>query len=242
MIRLTRWSRRFHRWIAYGLGVVVLLWIVTGVVMMFPPPPTTRIPAEPPLTLRDDLQHPNAALQLAARTNSAPIRSLAVRHLGERPVFHVVHTDATHTFVDAVRGERIEFGDSVAADLARRAMLQPATPAAVTRLTAHDNRYRFGALPVYRFELGDAAGTLLHVAADGSVTSTSARGRVRAVMAALHEFQLPGGIVPNRPRKLMLLGASALTVGLIVTGYVLVLPLWMRRAADDPATPGSERA
>lgn len=241
MIRLTRWSRRFHRWIAYGLGAVVLLWIVTGVVMMFPPPPTTRIPAEPQLAVRDDMQHPNVALQLATHTASAPVRSLVLRHLGDRPVFHVVHMDGSHTFVDAVTGARVEFGDSLAHDLAGRAMLQPATPVSVTRLTIHDSRYRFGALPVYRFELDDASGTLLHVAADGSVTSTSARGRVRAVMAALHEFQLPGGLVPNRPRKLLLLGASALTVVLIVTGYVLVLPLWTRRA-NDSAAQDAERA
>ena len=68
----------------------------------------------------------------------------------------------------------------------------------------------------------------LHVAADGNVTSTSKRSRLRGILVVLHEFQIPGDRVPARPRRALLLGASALTFILVVTGYVLALSVRRR--------------
>jgi uncharacterized iron-regulated membrane protein len=226
-----RWSRQFHRWIAYVLGALVLLWIVTGVVMMFPPPVTTRAPAAEVINPADAARTPAEALQALALGEPA-VRSLALRQLAGRLVYDFTLPNGSHAFVDATSAQRVAFDDSLAAALLRGVVPNNASPRVSQRLAQHDQQYRFGALPAYRFELNDAAGTLVHVASDGMVSSTSRRGRFRAVMAALHEFQLPGGLIPQRPRKLLLLGASAFTIVLVVTGYALVLPTrWFGRRA-----------
>ncbi len=225
----TLWSRRFHRWIAYALGVLVALWAVTGVVMMFPPPPTTRMPPAAPVDPAAATVSPGDAFRALALGTGSAVRGLTIRSLGGRLVYHFALADGSHAFVDARTAQRVEFGDSLARALASSAMLEGKSPPAPTRMTQHDEQYRFGTLPVYRFELADAQRTLLHVAADGMVSSTSARGRFRAVMAALHEFQVPGQLVPNKLRKLLLLGASALTLVLVFSGYVLALPARWRR-------------
>ena len=228
MIKVTRWSRQFHRWLAYGLGVIVALWVVTGVVMLFPPAPSTLPAANTPIDLSAAVRSPGEAAQALPKDSPLRVRSLALRHLGGRLVYHFVLAQGEHVFVDAATAQRVELSDSLALALARSVMVDASVTRSVTRITQHDSRYRFGILPVVRIELGDAQRTLVHVAADGSVTSTSKRSRLRGTMAALHEFQIPGNLIPARPRKALLLGASALTIILIVTGYVLALPVRRR--------------
>lgn len=228
MIKVTRWSRQLHRWLAYGLGVIVALWVVTGVVMLFPPPPTTLPAANTPIDLSAAVRSPGEAAQALPKDSLLRVRSLALRHLGDRLVYHFVLAQGEHVFVDAATAQRVELSDSLALALARGVMVDTSLTRSVTRITQHDARYRFGMLPVVRIALGDAQRTLVHVAADASVTSTSKRSRLRGTMAALHEFQIPGNLIPARPRKALLLGASALTIILIVTGYVLALPVRRR--------------
>lgn len=224
-----RGSRQIHRWIAYVLGALVLIWIVTGVVMMFPPPPTTRMAAADVIHPEEAARTPAEALQTLA-LGEPVVRSLTLRPLAGRLVYDFTLPNGSHAFVDAKTAQRVAFDDSLARTLLAAVVPDGAAARSMTRLDAHDDQYRFGGLPVYRFELNDAAGTLVHIAADGVVSSTSRRGRFRAVMAALHEFQLPGGLIPQKPRKLLLLGASAFTVLLIGTGYILVLPArWFGR-------------
>ncbi|MEW5919060.1 MAG: PepSY domain-containing protein, partial [Gemmatimonadota bacterium] len=220
---------QLHRWIAYGLGALVLLWIMTGVVMMFPPPPTTRQPAAGIVDPAAAARTPAEAFEVLALGEPA-VRSVTLRQFAGRTIYDFTLPDGSHAFVDATTAQRVTFDDALARLLLGSVVMPGTTPRRMVRLAQHDRQYRFGALPAYRFELDDAQATLVHVAADGVVTSTSRRGRFRAVMAALHEFQVPGGLIPQQPRKLLLLGASALTIVLVVTGYVLVLPArWFAR-------------
>lgn len=228
MIRLTRWSRQFHRWIAYVLGAVITLWIVTGVAMVLPPPPTTRPVDLPSIDPVAAVRSPREAALALSTLGDQPVRSLALRDLGGRLVYHFALDRGDHVFVDATTAQRVELTDSLALALARRVMFDTSITTSVRKLTQHDSRYRVGALPAYRIELNDPSRTLIHIAGDGTIFSTSSRSRLRQKMAAWHEFQLPGNVVPGRLRKVLVLGASALTLCLVLTGYVLALPLRRR--------------
>jgi uncharacterized iron-regulated membrane protein len=226
-----RGSRQLHRWIAYVIGALVLVWSVTGVVMMFPPPMTIRASAAEVINPADATRTPAEALHALALGEPA-VRSLTLRRLAGRLVYDFTLPGGAHAFVDATTAEPVVFNDSLARALLNTVLIDGVTSRNMVPLAAHDDQYRFGALPAFRFELDDAAGTLVHIASDGMVSSSNRRGRFRGVMAALHEFQLPGGLIPQKPRKLLLLGASAFTIVLIVTGYVLVLPArWFGRRA-----------
>jgi uncharacterized iron-regulated membrane protein len=220
---ISRWSRSLHRWIAYVLGALVILWVVTGVVMMFPAPPTIRAADSAPLDPSAALRSPSEAVQAlpAARRR---VRGVTLRNLAGRLVYDFAGQNGAHILVDATTAQRVELTDSLAVTLARRVMVDSTGNYSVRQITQHDQGYRFGPLPVYRIELDDKSRTLLYVAPDGSITSTSNRSRVRATMAALHEFEIPGVRIPAKLRKLLLLGASTFTIVLALTGYILALP------------------
>ena len=223
MPTVTRWSRSFHRWIAYGLGALVMLWVVTGVAMVLPPAPTTRSVGGAALDPSGAVRSPSEAL-LAVPETARPVRSVALKPLGANLVYDFVARGGAHILVDAATAQRVLLSDSLASSLVRAVVLDSSVGFTVRHITEYDQYYRFGVLPAYRAELNDAAHTFVHVGVDGSITSTSSRSRLRAVMAALHEFQLPGNLIPNRMRKVLLLGASALTIVLALTGYILALP------------------
>jgi uncharacterized iron-regulated membrane protein len=235
-ITFTRWSRTFHRWIAYGTGVAVALWTVTGIVMLLPPAQTTLTPRPATIDAAAAARSPAEAAK-ALPDDHPPVRSVTLRDLAGRLVFQFMFQNGRHEFVDATTGQHVAFNDSLAAALARRVLPDTTMLRAMFPIAAHDARYPFGVLPAFRIELGDARRTLVHVAGDGSVTSTSNRSRFRAFMGGLHEFQLPGQLVPDRPRKALLLGAGLLTFVLIVTGYVLTLPARRNRKSAPALSP-----
>lgn len=223
---VSRWSRSFHRWIAYVLGALVILWVVTGIVMMFPPPPTIR-GGGAQIDVATAVRSPSEALQAIPET-ARPVRSVKLTDLAGRLVYDFVARGGAHILVDAASAQRVSLNDSLAVSLVRAVMVDSTAGYTVRQITEHDADYRFGVLPAFRVQLNDASRTIVHVAADASISSTSSRSRFRAVMAALHEFQLPGNLIPGRLRKLLLLGASAFTIILAITGYILALPVRRR--------------
>lgn len=218
-----------HRWLAYGLGAVVALWVVTGVVMIFPQPPSIRVAAAPTIDPALAVRSPNEAAGVLPEIGQGRVRSVSLRDLTGRLVYHFALRDGQHFFVDAATAQRVELTDSLALALARMVMRGAETKQSVTRIGQHDTQYRSGALPAHRIQLHDRDGTLIHVAADASISVTNKRSRLRAMTGGLHEFQLPGNRVPSRIRKGLLVGSSVLTIILVATGYVLVLPV--RRTA-----------
>lgn len=224
MLFLLRWARRFHRWIAYGVGVVVALWVVSGIFMVLPAgPPIARTPQvtlDPAAATRT----PAEAVGALGGTPGRRVRGAELRDLGGRLVYRFSMASGRYAFVDAATAQTLEFSDSLARALARYASIDVGHAATLSRITRYDRLYRNGALPAFRIELHDARGTLVHVAADGTVSESGKRSRLRALMGGLHEFQLPGIRLPDRARKALLIGVSVLTIVLVCTGYFLVLP------------------
>jgi hypothetical protein len=157
------------------------------------------------------------------------VRTVTLRDLGGRVIYHFVLRNGSHVLVDAATAQRIEFSDSLARSLARRALIDTSSAMSLKRLTAYSADYAFGTLPAYRVELSDRARTIIHVAADGSLNPTTRFSRFRSLMGQLHEFQLRRK-VPEAPRRFSLMVTGGLTIILVLTGYVLVLPLWFRKS------------
>jgi hypothetical protein len=224
---LSRRSRQFHRWLAYGLGAVVALWVVTGIVMLFPPAPTIRPQGNDSIDIARAVRSPSEAAQ-ALPDEARRIRTLALRDVAGRLVYDFVSQRGAHILVDATTAQRVEVTDSLALALARRVMPDSSVSSSVRQITQFDDKYRFGALPAFRIELSDAAHTIIHVGTDAAITSSSSRSRLRAKVAGLHEFIVPGDLIPARMRKVLLIGTSALTIILVLTGYVLSLPVRRR--------------
>lgn len=224
---LSRGSRQLHRWLAYGLGAVVALWVVTGVVMLIPPAPTIRPSGNESIDVARAARSPSEAAR-ALPDDARRVRALALREISGRLVYDFVSQRGAHILVDAATAQRVDLTDSIALSLARRVMTDSSVSSSVSKITRYDDKYRFGALPAFRIQLADAAHTVIHVGADATITSSSSRSRLRAKLAGLHEFNIPGDLIPTRVRKALLIGTSALAIILVLTGYVLSLPVRRR--------------
>ena len=224
---LSRGSRTLHRWLAYGLGAIVALWVITGIVLLFPPAPSTRQLESTSIDLARAERTPSEAAR-ALPDEMQRIRSLTLRNVGGRLVYDFASQRGRHILVDATTAQRIELTDSLALALARRVMIDSAVSNSVRQITQFDEKYRFGTLPAYRIELNDDAHTVIHVGADATITSSTSRSRLRAIFAGLHEFRLPGDIIPVRMRRGLLIVTGALAIILVLTGYVLSLPVRRR--------------
>ena len=220
---LSRTSRQLHRWLAYGLGAVVALWVVTGVLMLFPPAATIRSSGNESIDPARAMRSPSEIAR-AFPDELQRVRALTLRDIGGRLVYDFLNQRGAHILVDAATAQRVQLTDSLALSLARRVIADSTVPANVSQITQYDDKYRFGALPAYRIALNDAAHTVIHVGADAAITSSSSRSRLRAKLAGLHEFHIPGNPIPAQIRKALLIGTSALAIILVLTGYVLSLP------------------
>lgn len=229
-----RLSRRWHRWGAWIVGLVVLLWTVTGIFMVLPGPAAPReAVASERITLTDDLLSPHAALARATAGELPPIRGLELRQLDGRLVYHVWAMRGAPLLVDARSGDPVIIDDSLAVRLARSFAGVASPVARVERLERSDALYR-GRLPAMRVVLATPETTVIHVAADGVTSFAAPRQRLKGIMGRLHTFSIPR-VTDPRPtlRRALLIGTSVVTLALILTGFVLLLPPRRRTTADS---------
>lgn len=229
-----RLSRRWHRWGAWVVGLVVLLWTVTGIFMVLPGPAVPReVVANERISLTDDLLAPQAALARATAGELPPIRGLELRRLDGRLVYRVSTMRGAPLLVDARNGDPVIIDDSMAVRIARDLAGVDAPVARVERLERNDTLYR-GSLPATRVVFAKPGTTVIHVAADGTTSFGVPRQRLKGIMGRLHTFSIPR-ITDPRPtlRRVLLVGTSTVTLALIVTGFVLLLPPRRRTTADS---------
>jgi len=96
----------WHRWLGIALGVLVLLWFISGVVMLFVAyPKLTQEERIPRLeTVAPDLVR-IAPIQVAAMLGGEPDKLRLAMHLG-RPLYHALYQDTWHS-VWADSGEKL---------------------------------------------------------------------------------------------------------------------------------------
>lgn len=230
---LARFVRRWHRWISIAVGLVVLLWAATGIVMVLP----ARSPeanSEPVIPIAAEMIAPAAAVLAATDAPEPVVRSLQLREVGGRVYYRVELAGDGARLVDALTGARLVLGDTLAVRLALAAMRTPAPVTSAATIETHDLWYRGGPLPVVRVRFGRDGEILAHVSTDGTVAFTSVYQRFKAIMGNLHSFAVPPfTFTADRLRKLALLGTGLLTVVLAVSGVVLIFPLRRRGRAPS---------
>ncbi|WP_018987710.1 PepSY domain-containing protein [Aromatoleum toluclasticum] len=190
-MRLPRLLHLAHRWLGIALGLQILLWFVSGVVMLYLP--------FPELTAAERLQHrrpiPAASVGVppwqawsALGLNGSP-DELRLSAAPQRPAYHFL-TDGRWQSVWADSGEPRAPLSATEAEAAARAFA--AGPVGAATLLTQDqwsvgrslDPYR----PLYRVAVGDAAATELYVSArTGEV--------VRDTTAVERFWNWPGSIV-----------------------------------------------
>ncbi len=229
--------RTLHKWIGVGVGLILVMWLVTGIVMGLPNssgvgPGRTS----PDVAWMDATLSPADAVRLVQEqdTTGAELNSVTLHTVLEQPVYRVALKRQRGTLISAVTGDRIEIDRDMAVQIANATFTTPPRVTSVERLTAHSMTYPNGRLPVFRIAYNDEPSTVLFIIQDeGTVVSTDRRRRTRATLASLHDFHaLRVTLGRASIQEVVLVGSGLICLVTTLMGYWLALPgRWRRRAA-----------
>jgi hypothetical protein len=189
---MTRWLLLLHRYLGIGLGLLMVMWCLSGVVMMYVSYPAmtdaARIKPLAPIAWEGCCRLP-----AALRSDPKFLAGAQIEMLAGRPVLYL---DEQSQPIDLLTGSAVgEVSAGQAAEVAK-AFLGTAAASAPPRLLSlidHDQWTVSGEFrrlrPLYRFALADAAGTQLYV--------SSFSGRAVQITTARQRFWNWLGAVPH---------------------------------------------
>lgn len=219
---------KVHKWVGIGIGVFLLMWIVTG--MLLGGGEGRPRDAAPP-DYRGAVVSPAAAQEVAVAADSGlrDIRSLELDRLGSHLFYRVRGAGGT-VLVDAAQPQRLEVTEALAREVAA-GMFPQGRIEGVELLQRHDRGYPNGGLPAYRVRFDDGARTLVHVALrDGMLAVSNKDLRLNGTLHGLHTFASLRALGLSRvPIRRLLIVASLISLVVVVTGYYMSLPRrWTR--------------
>lgn len=226
---MLRWFYKVHKWVGVGIGLFLLMWIVTG--MLLGGGEARRGQAARP-DFSTARVAPAEAAAVAQQGDSAltAVREVELDQLGGQ-LFYRVRGGGGTVLVSAERPERLAITDSMARAVAQ-AMYPGAAVQGVELVRRNDAAYPNGSLPAWRVSLGDGEGTRVHLAVrDGQLAVSDGGSRLGRTLHDLHTFAiLRGAGLTREPTRLLLRVASVIALVVVLTGYYMSLPrAWTRR-------------
>ncbi|RYJ60755.1 PepSY domain-containing protein [Pseudomonas songnenensis] len=241
-----------HRWLGIALGLFVLLWIVSGVVMLFVGypklTPEEHLSRLQPLSA-DCCVAPGAAL--AASADPRTPLSLRLTGAGGSPRYLLDYGDGPLLVVDARSGKRIEhIGAAEALASARQFadaevhLLDQVEEDAWTR-----NHALARERPLYRVQADDAEGRLLYVSSHTGLVVRDATAHERAwnlLGAWLHWLYPLREVLPKALWTVALVYGALLAAVLVLLGMLIGLLRWRfagryRNGSHSPYPAGAGR-
>ncbi len=241
-----------HRWLGIGLGLFVLLWIFSGVVMLFVGYP--KLTPEEHLSRLQSLSAdcciaPGAAL--AASADPRPPLSLRLTRAGGSPRYLLDYGDGPLLAVDGRSGKRIEHIGAAEA-LASARQFAGAEVRLLDRVE-EDAWTRNHALarerPLYRVQADDAEGRLLYVSSHTGLVVRDATAHERAwnlLGAWLHWLYPLREVTPKALWSVALVYGALLAAVLVLLGMAIGLLRWRfagryRNGSYSPYPAGAGR-
>jgi uncharacterized iron-regulated membrane protein len=232
-------SLQLHKWIALVVGLQVLFWTAGGLVMTAIP--IERVRSEhhlaktrpAPLPLAKTL----AAEEAVRRSGIASATSVQLKTTPRGPLWIVSAAEGAPRVVDAITGVRLQgMREQEAKAIAAKAYVGSGRPHAARFYEKAPNETgREG--PLWRVDFNDTERTSFYVAPDTGevVTRRSNVWRFYDFFWRLHILDFADGDDFNHP---LLIGLAALTLPVVLTGFVL---LWIRLARDWKTTRARRR-
>lgn len=249
------WNRlvfKTHKWLAAGVGLLTLVWFVSGIVLVLPlgwfgaPGPVSDEGPAGPGYNEATVTVPQALRVVEMAQGAAvDVTGIGLHRRAGRLLYAIsTRRHGTH-LVNALSGERLVINEDVARQFVGRAA-PGAALGVVALLRAHDADYRYGPLPAYRVTMGDARRTSYYVAAEtGEMRATNRGGRIRGFLAGLHSFDFLRPMMNRRGVSATLILFSA--IGTLMSLFGLAI-LWIqfatwraRKRRAGSLWPGSER-
>lgn len=221
--------RKIHRVMAVSVGFIFVLWIVSGVVMVMP---QLSVPSLSPVrvifqpeTLRGLSLSPVDAIRAVSRVSQKPVEvtNIQLRPIAGMIVYEISTDNGESYLIDAHTGAAVMVTEQMAQTIAHAMMVDGVHIKSSTLVSAYGADYRFGPLPVYRFEMSDPHGSVVYVSAhDGASRYTNRWIRIRAALEGLHSFDpVEWATGSSLFRKGLLLLGSLIGGVVALTGYAL---------------------
>jgi hypothetical protein len=229
-----------HRWISVGLGLLLVFWLASGMVMVLPMPglfyrgPGTSGVIPP---FDDYAMAPAAAADRGREIVGAPPTGITWERLRDGMVYVVRFAEHPPVVLDAATGTRVHLTPELAEAIARDVLGSAVPLRRVDTVTRPSTAYAYGERPAWRLQFGDRAGSVAYVnQATGAVHFTTRNSRFKTWAAEWHLGRpLIYGGASEFWRHLAVWSTGVLTLTGLVAGVFLVLPRrWLRQR--DPAS------
>ena len=232
MIRFARISRTAHRWLAWIVGLQVVVWLATGLVMSLLSSERVKSehlknPTHRPALLADWELIPLPALIVDFGDRGVSVAAASLQTIADDVVYDVTATDGARLLVHARTGEILTPIDAAVAERIANMDRVSGGPAAATELLHEpDTEYR-GATPVWRVSYDDEDSARVYI----SPITGEVIGRTNS-MWRLHDFVWMLHIMDYDERRdynNWILRAVAIMGGLFALTGVGVLSSTIRR-------------
>ncbi len=218
-----------HRWISVGLGLLLVFWLASGMVMVLPMPGLFyRGPGTSGVTPPFDdygMAPATAADGAGTITGESPV-GITWERLRDGMVYVVRFAGHSPVVLDAATGERVHLTPELAEAIARDVLGPEVLLRRIDTVTRQHTAYAYGELPAWRLQFGDRKGTVAYVSqATGALHFTTRDSRFKTWAAEWHLGRpLTYDGAPEFWRQLALWSTGLITLAGLVAGVVLVLP------------------
>lgn len=222
--------RKLHKWVFMFMGVFMLAWVLSGLVMILPPSwfgVITRFDRSgADYSLAELSPAQAAALSQRQAGASADVRQVTLRTVDGRILYELAFSNGESRLIDARSGELFSFTPELAERITRRIFDITAPLLESRRLTKHDSSYPRGELPVYRVRFSDNPAVAYFMQESNLRTfRSSTLTRVRSAVTSLHDlrpFEMLTG--SDAFRHNLLVATSIVSLVGILAGLILILP------------------
>lgn len=227
-----------HRWISVGLGLLLVFWLASGMVMVLPMPglfyrgpgtsgviPPFESYAVAPATAAD---------RAGTITGESPV-GITWERLRDGMVYVVRFAGHPPVVLDAATGERVHLTPELAEAIARDVLGSDVPLRGMDTVTRQHTAYAYGERPAWRLRFGDRAGTVAYVSqVTGAVKFTTRNSRFKTWAAEWHLARpLAYDQRPEMVRHAAVWVTSLISLTGLVAGVFLVLPRrwWQQQAS-----------
>jgi uncharacterized iron-regulated membrane protein len=236
-----------HKWIAITVGVFILVWTVSGILMILP----DRWFGLMPLQSTGGLEYssvtvsPAEAIQNLSENEgkSLDVTWVTLSGIDGMPVYQILLKDGSSHLINATSGQVIKITSQFAERIIRDQIPTEGKPTKIEYLENHDLLYPYGSLPVYRITVDGYRSSLFYVSPrNGVISQSNELTRIRALISSLHTFEPVRFLSQiDGVRKGLLLLFSLVGIAAALTGYYLaVLPLFSRRSRRKKLSTSNE--
>jgi hypothetical protein len=226
--------RRWHKWLAVAVSLVLVMWCVSGISLGLPGGTVARRPSPEPDWSAAHIAPATAARAAATLLGDSALRpqSVQLRLLLGAPVYTVSVRGGGVAFVDATTGEAYLMDAALATRIAERAY--GGTARSAQRVDRYGPTYPYGDLPAFVVTFEEGGPRAYVSARSGGVVLATLAGRVRQGLGALHDGRIIAVVLGERPALLFIAGFGSLTLAAALSGLWLALPArWRRRERPD---------